>query len=201
LHIKVQYEQVFLKSSAIYYIINYVFIVNLILSKLLSEIIAEHIDFPKKGIVYKDVLPLLQHPELFSEVIQKMSEWELFKKADALISIDARGFIFGTAISMKLSKPMVLARKPGKLPGEILSKSYSLEYGSNSLSIQKQAIKNFKKFIIIDDLLATGGTVKCVADLLKDSKKEVLGLSVVIELKKLGGKYMFDFPVNSQVLF
>ena len=171
------------------------------MTNLLREIIKEHPDFPKKGILYRDVLPLLQNPSLFSDVIQNMSSWEPLKNADALIAIDARGFIFGSAISMQLSKPLVVARKPGKLPGRLLSKSYNLEYGSNSLSIQEDAVRRFQKFVIIDDLLATGGTVNCVKDLLKDLKKEILGLSIVIELKSLRGREIFDFPVDSQVIF
>ena len=167
----------------------------------MREIIKEHPNFPKKGIVYKDVLPLLQDPTLFSEVIQNMSRWEPLENADALIGIDARGFIFGTAISMQLSKPLVLARKPGKLPGKLISKSYDLEYGSNALSIQQEAVQRFEKFVIVDDLLATGGTVNCVNNLLKDLNKEILGLSIVIELKDLKGREIFDFPVNSQVIF
>ena len=96
--------------------------------------------------------------------------------AEALISIDARGFVFGSAISYQVSKPMIFARKPGKLPGELIKKNYTLEYGENSLSIQKESLNNFCSFAIIDDLLATGGTVNCVSNILKDSGKKVTGL-------------------------
>ena len=101
-----------------------------------------------------------------------MSCSSIIESADALVSIDARGFIFGSAIALKTSRPMILARKPGKLPGELESSNYSLEYGNNSLSIQKSAVKNFQKFAIIDDLLATGGTVQCVEQILKSLKKK-----------------------------
>ena len=167
----------------------------------LKRLITEHIDFPKKGIVFKDLLPLLQHPDIFTDLINNMSSSDIFKDSDAIISIDARGFIFGTAISIKLSKPMIVARKPGKLPGELITKSYELEYGINSLSIQKSAIEEYQSFVIVDDLLATGGTVTCVSDILKEAGKKINGLSVVAELGHLNAKDFLPFPVKSQMIF
>ena len=174
---------------------------NLIMTKKLDQLITEHKDFPKKGILFKDLLPLLQDPDVFNELICNMSRSSIFNGSDAIVAIDARGFIFGTAISLKLSKPMVVARKPGKLPGELLTKSYELEYGSNSLSIQKKAIERFNSFVIVDDLLATGGTVKCVSEILNESGKEIKGLSVVAELKFFNAKNLFPFPVKSEIVF
>ncbi len=171
------------------------------MSDYLSELITQYKDFPKKGILFKDILPVLQHPDIFSELINKMSDSEIFTKSDAIISVDARGFIFGTAIAMKLSKPMVFSRKAGKLPGELITKSYDLEYGSNSLSIQKSAIENYQSFVIVDDLLATGGTVNCVSLMLKEAGKHVEGLSVVAELGQLNAKADLPFPVISQIIF
>ncbi len=167
----------------------------------LNQLITEHKDFPKKGIVFKDLLPLLQHPDIFTDLINNMSSSEIFKDSDAIISIDARGFIFGTAISIKLSKPMIVARKPGKLPGDILTKSYKLEYGTNSLSIQKKAIEKYQSFTIVDDLLATGGTAKCVSEILKETGKKIKGLSVVAELKEFNAKDFLPFPVKSEITF
>ena len=129
-----------------------------------------------------------------------MANNEILYKADAIVSIDARGFIFGTALSYELSKPVILARKPGKLPGELITKSYKLEYGSNSLSIQKDSIQKFKSFAIVDDLLATGGTVSCVSEILYEANKLVTGLSVFIELEKLNGRNNFIFNVDSQLI-
>ena len=170
------------------------------MTNCLSQIITQYKDFPKKGIVFKDVLPILQQPEVFSDLINKMSCSEIFERSDAIISIDARGFIFGTAISMKLSKPMIVSRKFGKLPGELITKSYELEYGTSSLSIQKNAIENYQSFVIVDDLLATGGTVKCVSDMLKESGKDIAGLSVIVELAQLNAKASIPFPVESQII-
>ena len=158
-------------------------------------------DFPKEGIVFRDVLPILRNPDIFSDLIKEMSSSDILKNSDAIIAIDARGFIFGSAISFYLSKPLVLARKPGKLPGEIISKSYNLEYGSNSLSIQEKSLSEYQSFFIVDDLLATGGTVSCVVDILNSKRKTITGLSVVIELKDLNAKSKFNFPVESQITY
>ena len=101
-----------------------------------------------------------------------MAKSKIIKEAEAIISIDARVFIFGSVISLEASVPMIVARKPGKLPGELVSKKYSLEYGENSLSIQKKAHQKYNSFAIIDDLLATGGTVNCVSELLNNNNKK-----------------------------
>ncbi len=98
-----------------------------------------------------------------------MSDSKIIKNCDAIISIDARGFIFGSAISLEAAKPMVVARKPGKLPGEIIQQNYELEYGESSLSLQKSVLRKYDSFAIVDDLLATGGTVNCVSNLLQSN--------------------------------
>jgi len=165
--------------------------------KKLEDLILTYKDFPKKGIDFKDVLGILQYPDIFRELILKMSSTKFLKNADAIISIDARGFIFGSAVALESSKPMIVARKPGKLPGQILTREYDLEYGKNSLSIQSNALKKFNSFVILDDLLATGGTVNCVSSLLQDQRKEILGLITIIELNKLKARLKFDFPVKS----
>ena len=168
--------------------------------KRLEDLILTYKDFPKKGIDFKDVLGILQDPIIFRKLIFKMSESKIIKNSDAIISIDARGFIFGSAISLQSSKPMVVARKPGKLPGEIVKQSYSLEYGENSLSIQKNSLLKYNSFAIVDDLLATGGTVNCVSDLLQRNDKKILGLLTVVELSKLGGRSRLNFPVESSII-
>ena len=167
--------------------------------KKLEDLILTYKDFPKKGIDFKDVLEILQYPEIFQELILKMSSSQFLKNAEAIISIDARGFIFGSAVALELSKPMIVARKPGKLPGQILTREYDLEYGKNSLSIQRSALKKFSSFVIVDDLLATGGTVNCVSRLLKDQGKEILGLITVVELEKLEGRLKLDFPIQTMI--
>ena len=169
--------------------------------KKLVELIETYKDFPKRGIEFKDVLGILQEPKIFKEIILKMSSSQIIKNAEAIISIDARGFIFGSAISLQASKPMIVARKPGKLPGELFKEGYSLEYGENTLSIQKKALQKYSSYAIVDDLLATGGTVNCVSKILESNNKEILGVLVVVELSKLKRNLKLDFPIESVVNF
>ncbi len=169
--------------------------------KKLTELIETYKDFPKKGIEFKDVLGIIQEPKIFKELIQIMASNEIIKNAEAIISIDARGFIFGSAISFEASKPMIVARKPGKLPGELLKNNYKLEYGENSLSIQKKALKKYASYAIVDDLLATGGTVNCVYNLIKSNGREVKGVLVVVELLELGGRLKLKVPIESSITF
>jgi len=161
--------------------------------------ISSYKDFPNKGILFKDVLEILQDPLVFRKLIKKMSSVEFLLNADAIVSIDARGFIFGSAISLYTSKPLIFARKPGKLPGELISKGYNLEYGKSSLSLQKKSLEKFDSFAIVDDLLATGGTVNCVYEILKSLKKNVMGLIVFVELQEFEARSLFPFEVSSQV--
>ena len=165
----------------------------------IKAIIDTYPNFPREGIMFKDLNPILREPNLFLELINKMSEDIFLREADCIIGIDARGFIFASCIALKLSKPLVLARKPGKLPGKLIEKSYDLEYGSNTLCIQKKSIRSYKSFAIVDDLLATGGTVNSVVDILNFEKKLITGLSVVVELNALKARSKFNFNISSLV--
>ena len=167
--------------------------------KKFEDCINTYKDFPIKGVDFKDLLGILHEPELFYELVMEMCSSSIIKNSEAIISIDARGFIFGSAVSLKSSKPMIVARKTGKLPGEIVKQNYNLEYGENSLSIQKSSLNKFKSYVIIDDLLASGGTVQCVANLLSENNKQVKGLVTVVELIKLGGRSKFNFPVETVI--
>lgn len=171
------------------------------LEQKLEKLINNYPDFPKKGIMFKDITPILANPEIFSEVIDKMSSYSINQNADAFIAVDARGFLFATAIGLKLSKPVILARKPGKLPGQLLQKKYDLEYGSNSLTLQKNSLEIGKEFVIIDDLLATGGTVNCIKDILLSAEKIISGLIVVVELIDLNARSKLDFPIESIIKY
>ena len=168
--------------------------------KKLIELIETYKDFPKNGIDFKDVLGIIQEPKIFKELILRMSSSQIIKNAEAIISIDARGFIFGSAISFQALKPMIVARKPGKLPGELFKEDYNLEYGENSLYVQKKALQKYNSYAIVDDLLATGGTVNCVSKLLECNQKKVSGLLVVVELTKLKGRLKLDFPVELSLI-
>jgi len=169
--------------------------------KKLESMIKTYDDFPQKGIAFKDILGIIQDTEVFKELILQMSSNHVIKNSEAIISIEARGFIFGSAISLLASKPMIVARKPGKLPGDLVQENYTLEYGSSSLSIQKEALKKFNSYAIVDDLLATGGTVDCVKRLLKINGKELTGLVTVVELLDLKGREKLNFPIESIVKF
>jgi len=163
----------------------------------LFSLIKTYYDFPKKGIAFKDLLGITQDSEVFRQLILDMSSNKIIKNSEAIISIDARGFIFGSAISFQASKPMIVARKPGKLPGELTEEKYNLEYGNDSLSIQSEALEKFNSYAIVDDLLATGGTANCVAKLIHKKGKKITGLLTVIELVELNGRSKLDFSVDS----
>ena len=165
----------------------------------LKELIPTYKDFPEEGVAFKDVLEVLQDPSIFKEIVTNMSTSKFIKNSEAIIAIDARGFIFGSAISLYTSKPIIFARKPGKLPGDLTQENYKLEYGKNSLSIQKKALKRYNSFVIIDDLVATGGSAECVGNIVKKNKKKILGLLAVVELKKLGARSKLTFPIESLV--
>ena len=168
--------------------------------KEILEYVTSYNDYPNKGIIFKDLLGILREPNIFRVLIDRMASSQKIRECDAIIAIEARGFIFGSAIAFQSGKPMVVARKPNKLPGDLIMKKYDLEYGTNILTIQKESIKKYHKFNIVDDILATGGTAKCVAELLTSIGKDVIGYSVVLEIESLNGRDLLQGPVNSQLL-
>ena len=168
--------------------------------KEILEYITTYDDFPQKGIIFKDLFGILREPNIFRDLIDRMASSQEIQDSDAIIAIESRGFIFGSAIAFHSCKPMVMARKPNKLPGKLIMKEYHLEYGSNTLTIQKKSIEKYHKFNIVDDVLATGGTAKCVSDLILSAGKEVTGYSMVVELKQLNGRKNLKGTVNSQLL-
>jgi adenine phosphoribosyltransferase len=171
------------------------------LASQLKEAIGAHEDFPQAGIVFRDVMPALLKPGLFKAMIQHMANTESVTTCEALIAIDARGFLFGSALSLLIEKPLITARKPGKLPGEVLEQSYSLEYGSNRLALQTASIHPFDRFALIDDLLATGGTARAVETMIESQGKRLTGLCVAIELPALCGRDTLNCDVHSLVSF
>lgn len=154
-------------------------------------------DFPKPGISFKDIMPVLEDSNLFHDVVENFCEMPSVSDADAVVGIDARGFLLASAICFHASKPLLVARKPGKLPGSLISASYDLEYGKNQVSMQQSLLNNHDNFVIIDDLLATGGTAGAVVNILRKSCKKVLGVSVLVELVALEGSKNLDVEVNS----
>jgi len=145
-------------------------------------------DFPEVGISFKDITTVLQDPKLLRESIDQMTEKFKDLGVDIVVGPESRGFIFGTPIAYKLNAGFIPVRKPGKLPAEIVDYSYDLEYGRDTLEIHKDAIKKGQRVLIVDDLLATGGTVSTTAKLVEILGGEVVGLGFLIELTELKGR-------------
>ena len=155
-------------------------------------------DFPKEGIIFKDITPLLKEGDKFREVVDLISGRYLDKKIDVVVSIEARGFIIGSAVAYRLGAGVVPVRKKGKLPWRCYQATYDLEYGTDTLEIHQDAVKPGQRVLIIDDLLATGGTVKAVIDLMERLKGQVVGIAFLIELAALKGRQQIgDYPVFS----
>jgi len=145
-------------------------------------------DFPKQGILFRDITTLLSDKKAFKCAVDSLADKFKNKKIDTVVAVEARGFIFGGALAHKLGAGFVPVRKKGKLPWKTESVTYDLEYGKDTLEIHRDAIAADKKILIVDDLLATGGTVKAVADLIKQLKGKISAIAFLIELKDLKGK-------------
>ncbi len=145
-------------------------------------------DFPKPGILFKDITPLLSHPQAFSQVIHSLKERYEKMPVDVICAAEARGFIFAAPLAFMLKKPFVPLRKPGKLPYKTFSTSYALEYGEASLHIHTDALSKGQNVLLIDDLLATGGTMKAAKALVDRAEAKVLEYCFIIELGFLEGR-------------
>jgi adenine phosphoribosyltransferase len=145
-------------------------------------------DFPKPGIVFKDLMPLVADPAYFRETIDRLEALARPKRPDIILGAEARGFIFGGALADRLSCGFVPARKPGKLPWETVEATYELEYGMDSLQIHADAISKGTRVVVHDDLLATGGTARAKTDLVERLGGEVVGVLFVVELTFLNGR-------------
>lgn len=145
-------------------------------------------DFPKPGILFKDITPLLQAPDAFSYVIEQFATYTASKNIDAVVAIDARGFLFGSALAHLLHKPLVPVRKQGKLPAETNSIAYALEYGTDTIEVHKDGVRVGDRVVIVDDLLATGGTVSAACKLVEQSGGIIAGVLLVIDLTDLNGR-------------
>ena len=145
-------------------------------------------DFPKPGILFYDITTLLSDPVSFSDLIEGLAEPFLKKKIEVVCAIESRGFIFGAALANDLGAGFVPSRKPGKLPSKTIKEEYALEYGTDALEIHADAIKEGQKVLLVDDLLATGGTALAAIQLLRRLKADVVGTAFAIELKALNGR-------------
>jgi adenine phosphoribosyltransferase len=159
-------------------------------------------DFPKAGIQFKDITPLLADARLFAGSIDMLTDRFKPGSVDAIVGIDARGFIFAAAAALKLQAGFIPIRKKGKLPFQTHEQEYDLEYGSNIVAVHVDALKPGSRVLLIDDLLATGGTAAAAADLVKRLGAQILEISFLIELKFLNGRdKLKGYPVRSLVVY
>ena len=156
--------------------------------KLIKEKIREIPDWPKIGVNFKDITPLLEDKKLFSAMIDELANPYLNQKIDKIVGIDARGFLLASALAYKLKTGIAIVRKKGKLPSKSISREYALEYGSNTIEMHTDTILPGEKVLLVDDVLATGGTMKAAVDLVEELKGELIGIEFLIELEFLNGR-------------
>ena len=154
----------------------------------LKNIIRDIPDFPKKGIIFKDITTLLADAKSYQRMVDLLAHRYVGQKIDKVVGVEARGFIIGAALAYKLGAGIVLVRKPGKLPSETFKKTYQLEYGTDTLEIHTDAIGKGERVLIADDLLATGGTMAAVVDMVKSMGAELVECCFMAELEFLHGK-------------
>lgn len=157
-------------------------------NSLLEKSIRNIPDFPKPGILFRDVTTLIQNKEAFKKAIELLSKKYIGKRIDKVVGVEARGFIFGAAVAYKIGAGFVPVRKKGKLPHKTIATTYALEYGTDTLEIHQDAIAPGEKVLVIDDLLATGGTVKAATELVEGLKGKIIGIAFLVELTDLKGK-------------
>ena len=154
----------------------------------LKDYVKDIPDFPEKGIIFRDITPILQSPEAFSYVIDQIAAFAKEKGADLIVGPEARGFIVGCPVAYALNIGFSPARKPGKLPRETESFKYDLEYGTNQIEMHADAIRPGQKVVVIDDLLATGGTIHATREIVEKLGGQVVGAAFIIELKDIKGR-------------
>lgn len=159
-------------------------------------------DFPQPGILFRDITPLLKSPDAFADVIDRFAERYADQEIGAIVGIEARGFLFAAPLALRLGKPFVPVRKEGKLPFRTIKVNYSLEYGQSAVEVHTDAINEGQRVLILDDLLATGGTLAATAKLIENTGGVVAGVAVVIELADLKGRDVLEgYDVLSLVTY
>jgi adenine phosphoribosyltransferase len=172
------------------------------LTQRIQDTIRDIPDFPIEGIIFKDITPVLSDPVLFQDVIDDMAARFAGEKIDAIVGMESRGFLFGAPLALKLGAAFVPARKPGKLPYESVKVEYALEYGTNTLEMHVDAVTAGQRILIVDDLLATGGTAKATCALIRQLGAEVTACLFMVELGFLDGRSALgDVRVESQVIY
>ena len=168
----------------------------------LENVIRSFLDFPKKGILFRDISPILRDPDVLFYVIDHFYEHYKDTKIDLIAGIESRGFIFAPALGLKFHKGIIMIRKQGRLPGNTLTKKYDIEYGSATMEIQQDAVGGGQNVLIVDDLIATGGTAKASAELIEKLGGTIAGFAFVIELASLKGRHkIMDYEIHSLVKY
>ena len=168
----------------------------------LKRFIRDIPDFPQPGILFRDITPLLKNPEALRHVIDRLTGEFQSTDVDAIVSIESRGFLFGAPLAYKLGVPLVPVRKPGKLPSDRMTVEYSLEYGTGQLDIHQDALEENQRVVIVDDLLATGGTAMAAAKLVELLGAHVHSFAFLVELRALGGRErLHDYSILSLVSY
>ena len=169
----------------------------------LKALIRDIPDFPKPGILFRDITTLLQNPEGLNYVIEEFARQVDGLEIDYVAGIESRGFIFGTPLATRLDVGFVPVRKPGKLPADVYSMDYELEYGTDSLEVHKDAFPPNSRVLLVDDLLATGGTAAAAAQLVEKTQAKLVGIAFVIELLALDGRKKLpeDLPIKSLIQY
>ena len=158
----------------------------------LKKYITEINDYPKKGIVFKDLNPIYKEPKIWNELMLPLQKLISTEKPDYIAGIESRGFISASALAFKLEKGFITIRKPNKLPGKVIGVNYKLEYGEDRLEIQQNTFEKDNKVIVIDDLLATGGTAAAAGDLIRKADGNLIGYAFLVELTELQGRKRLD---------
>lgn len=168
----------------------------------LRSTIRDVVDFPKPGIVFKDITTLLQNPEALDESIRQLCAPYTDTPIDQIVGIESRGFIFGAAMARELGCGFVPARKPGKLPAETVSETYTLEYGTDTIEMHRDAIKAGDRVLLVDDLLATGGTAAATIQLIRKLEGQLVGAAFLIELVFLSGREKIkNVPIHTLIQY
>jgi len=166
--------------------------------KSLKKTVREVPDYPKKGILFYDITTLIRNPQAFAQALDTMSGRYIGRAVDAVVGVESRGFIFGAAMAYRLGAGFVPVRKPGKLPAEVVRETYALEYGEDTIEMHRDAVEPGQKILLVDDLLATGGTAAAACNLVEKAGGEIVECCFMIELlflqgrRKLGTRKVFS---------
>ncbi len=168
----------------------------------LTKVVRDIYDFPQEGIIFRDITPVLQNAEALQEAVDQFCLKLQNEEFDYVVGPESRGFIFGVPVAYAMKKGFIPVRKPGKLPCEVIAKSYDLEYGSNVLEMHKDALKPGDRVVVVDDLIATGGTTKAICELVEELGAKIVSLNFFIELEALKGREALEgYEVHSIIQY